>query len=360
MLPSNQPNPRCGTAGFLCYDNQRRQRIESGGTILKHNWERPAAPAALDVKKIDQLMKPVFAGKRVVAADRIGTGLSNSSYLIRLEEIDEPYVLRLYSKDEQTAYKELAISERVGETVPVPAFIYLDASLAKYDKPWAVLEWKKGSLLRNILQKGTEPELASAAASVGRVLAQMHLYTFEQAGFLDRQLGIREPLNMDGEAFLRFIEDSLFEKKSGKWIGEDLTQALWSFCQRYAPLLSQVKEPPVLVHSDFNGLNVLVDREREDAGWSVSAVLDWEFAYAGSRYVDIANMLRYEESGSVFEKHFIRGYEEQGVKLANNWRLLSKLEDLVALCDLLNHSTAKTPNRITDLQRLIQKTVLSQ
>lgn len=43
--------------------------------------------------------------------------------------------------------------------------------------------------------------------------------------------------------------------------------------------------------------------------------------------------------------------------LEKNWRLLSRLEDLVALCDMLSHSTAETPNRVQNLRRLIAGTV---
>lgn len=94
-----------------------------------------------------------------------------------------------------------------------------------------------------------------------------------------------------------------------------------------------------------------------ETGIPVSAVLDWEEAFSWNRYVDIGNMLRYEEDGSAFETYFIRAYQEQGGTLADNWKLLSKLEDLVALCDMLNHSTKETPNRMRDLLRLISKTV---
>ncbi|WP_339296317.1 phosphotransferase [Paenibacillus sp. FSL W7-1279] len=45
----------------------------------------------------------------------------------------------------------------------------------------------------------------------------------------------------------------------------------------------------MLVHSDYNGLNILMQHGPE--GCAVSAVLDWEEAFSWNRYVDIANML---------------------------------------------------------------------
>ncbi|MNY65040.1 hypothetical protein D3C86_2022450 [compost metagenome] len=97
--------------------------------------------------------------------------------------------------------------------------------------------------------------------------------------------------------------------------------------------------------------------EQDGQHCSVSAVLDWEFAFSCSRYIDIGNMLRYEEDGSLFEQHFITAYQEHGGELDKNWKLIAKLEDLTALCDMLNHSTVNTPIRLRDLQRLVMKTV---
>ncbi|WP_152398056.1 hypothetical protein [Paenibacillus cellulositrophicus] len=68
-------------------------------------------------------------------------------------------------------------------------------------------------------------------------------------------------------------------------------------------------------------------------------------------------MLRYKANGSWIEQHFIKAYEAEGMVLEKNWRLLSSLEDLVALCDKLSHSMAETLNRVQDLRRLIAGTV---
>jgi aminoglycoside phosphotransferase (APT) family kinase protein len=225
------------------------------------------------------------------------------------------------------------------------------------EQPWAVLEWKEGFLLHDVLRSGNLHDIASPAASVGSILANIHAYAFPESGFFGKDLKITHPLSMNGERFLSFIEESLFHNQCGKWLGEELTQALWSFCQTYQSLLSESRETPVLVHSDFNRLNILM--QDGPTGCSVSAVLDWESAFSWSRHADIANLLQYEEDGSTFEEHFIGTYQEHGAVLEDNWKLLSKLEDLVALCDMLNNSTVNTPNRMTDLRRLIARTVQS-
>ena len=145
------------------------------------------------------------------------------------------------------------------------------------------------------------------------------------------------------------------EVQACRWLGIEVTDKVRAFCLQHSSLLSEVDEPSVLVHSDFNGLNILMLDHLNRV--EVSAVLDWEFAFAGRRYVDIGNMLRYENSNSLFERHFIQSYKDAGGYLNENWRLISKLEDIIALLDILNHSTSDMPNKISDVRRLMIGTI---
>ena len=45
-----------------------------------------------------------------------------------------------------------------------------------------------------------------------------------------------------------------------------------------------------LVHGDFNVKNLLLD----PGNWQVTALLDWEFAHAGTPFTDLGNLLRFE------------------------------------------------------------------
>jgi len=322
---------------------------------MKEGWERTEQPISLDLKQLNELIKPALSGERVIAAERLSTGLSNSNYKIVLEGSATPYVVRLFRGDGEVAQKEAAIAKLVRETVPVADYIHLDTSCSTFNKSWAVLEWKEGFLLRDVLKMGTSEDVAAAASSVGSVLARIHSFTFPESGFLDKDLTIAHPLKMDDDTLISFIEQCLFHSPCSEWLGEDLTRQVWSFCQMHRSILTEYMETPMLVHSDFNGLNILMRNDK--TGCSVSAVLDWEFAFSWRRHADIANMLRYEEDGSLFENYFIRAYQENGAVLNENWKLLARLEDLVALCDMLSHSTVDSPNRIRDLKRLIARTV---
>ncbi|WP_327204065.1 phosphotransferase family protein [Paenibacillus tyrfis] len=140
--------------------------------------------------------------------------------------------------------------------------------------------------------------------------------------------------------------------EAGRLLGPRRTEALWELCKRHAGLLEEQPKYS-LIHSDFNGRNVLLAPDGS-GGYEVTAVLDWEFAFAGPPLVDIGNMLRYESTGSEFEHHFIRGYVQEGGVLPERWELKSKLADLIALLDLLN-GAAESPNRAADLVWLIDR-----
>ena len=185
---------------------------------MKEGWERSVPPMQLDITQIQDMMAPVFPGKKVAAAERIGTGLSNTNYKIRLEDSAEPYVLRLFRKGREIADKELAIIRKVRQTVPVADYLYADMTCSEFDKPWAVMEWKEGDLLRDVMRDGTEQDLIAAAASAGRILANIHKHTFTESGFFNGDMKVQDPMRMDGERFLAFIEQSLYQDPCGQWL----------------------------------------------------------------------------------------------------------------------------------------------
>lgn len=324
---------------------------------MKELWERSSKSKNMLIKyeTLNRMISQVFSGKRLIKAERTQTGLSNGTYKVEIEGFTTPYFLRISVGGSDVAIKEKAIAERVRDVVPVAVYIYLDTSRKLVDYDWALIEWKEGVLLRDILQRGEERQIAKVAESVGSVLACIHSHTFECPGFFSKDLSIATPFNMNTNEYFSFISESLDNGATGHWLGAEVTEQVRKFCESHRSLLSEIHEPPVLVHSDFNGLNLLMIEKPN--GFEVSAVLDWEFAFSGRRYVDIGNMLRYEHDNSLFERHFIEAYGGSGGFLDENWALLSKLEDLIALCDLLNRSTPEMPNRIADLRQLIIRTI---
>jgi hypothetical protein len=132
---------------------------------------------------------------------------------------------------------------------------------------------------------------------------------------------------------------------------EGVHRLMWSAL----PELALCEEQTNLVHGDFNKRNVLV---RPDQGrWAVAAVLDWEFAVSGAPVADLANFLRYERtSRPLAEPFFSNGYLHAGGTLADDWRRLARLVDLVALCESLTRDSL--PDSVTvELVELVRATV---
>jgi aminoglycoside phosphotransferase (APT) family kinase protein len=96
------------------------------------------------------------------------------------------------------------------------------------------------------------------------------------------------------------------------------------------PLLATVAGARQLLHSDFNPKNILV---RDSA---VVAVLDWEFAFAGTPLFDIGNMLRFSDGyPPAYVDGFVAGFRAGGGHLPARWREITEALDLFALADFL-------------------------
>ena len=109
---------------------------------------------------------------------------------------------------------------------------------------------------------------------------------------------------------------------------------LRELARRSEPLLAAVAGARQLVHSDYNPKNLLVARAA--GGWTVTAVLDWEFAFSGSPLTDVGNMLRFGgELPGGFAEGFTGGYVAAGGELPDGWRQVSEAIDLYALADFL-------------------------
>jgi fructokinase len=110
-----------------------------------------------------------------------------------------------------------------------------------------------------------------------------------------------------------------------------------------------------LVHCDYGKRNLLV---RSCAGrWQIAAVLDWEFAVSASPLIDLGHMLRYERAARpLLEPHFSKGFTDAGGVLREDWRHLSKILDLSALCEVLTRDPLP-PEIVAELIELVGATV---
>jgi aminoglycoside phosphotransferase (APT) family kinase protein len=319
----------------------------------KAAWKVVSPPAVLPVATAEALLTGWRDARPVVSVEPLEGGIMNWNYGIRFRGSAERVVLRFYDRAPASCAKEVRLLSLVRADVPVPQVLHAEIHGAKGFPPFCVLEFIDGISLRTLRGLGNTRGVAESSYDAGRLLARLARHRFETSGTLSPEL---------------VVHDSLFAHKSAPEIVEYFA-TYPTFRQRIdASLLARIlhfakanSEPLAvdsaisLVHGDFNSPNILV---REVGGsWRVAAILDWEFAFAGSPLCDVGNMLRYERPGeSRYEPHFSLGLVDGGWTAPEDWFLRARLADLPALCELLARDGV--PEQVVDeLRDLIEETL---
>jgi aminoglycoside phosphotransferase (APT) family kinase protein len=275
-------------------------------------------------------------GRRITATERLGGGYSNEN--IRLMTGDGSYVLRRYRRGRagadgaRTCAVEAALAARLASAaVPVPEVIAADPEGHAAGEPLLLARHVPGVMVSEAVtaDPGSAPQLGAAA---GRALAAVGSVTFARGGAFT---GPDLIPSADGWPGLpEFVESCLRAPNAAGALSEAEVARLRTLAAAADPLARAVAGARQLVHSDYNTKNLLAVPRA--GGWSVSAVLDWEFAFSGSPLTDVGNMLRFRDAHPPgFDSAFVRGYREAGGGLPPRWREISEALDLYALADFL-------------------------
>ncbi len=236
-------------------------------------------------------------------------------------------MLRVYGRDPARAPIDAALLRLVRGLVPVPAV--LDLRLRSGAEPAHLLtSYVTGERLDTVLLSADSVLRDRLADSVAGALATLSGIPFLRPG-------------MFVDADLRLSEQAAPAADLVAWLGmhelpgwdADLVDALSGVCQRADALLDTI-DRTCLVHSDFNGKNLLAD----PATGSVTAVLDWEYAHAGSPYADLGNLLRFQR-GTPWAAKVVTRFVERAPGLAADPLPLAYASDLWALIDLAGRRT---------------------
>ncbi|PKL74463.1 MAG: hypothetical protein CVV27_20370, partial [Candidatus Melainabacteria bacterium HGW-Melainabacteria-1] len=178
------------------------------------------------------------------------------------------------------------------------------------------------------------PDLHGLGEAIGQTLAQVHQFECAKAGFFDLQLQISQPLEPFATAWLNYTRKVLQSPQARSRAGADLCEALLIKLDQAAGMLSDLPAISRLVHSDFNLKNLLV--ARLSGQWQVTALLDWEFAHAGSPLCDLGNFFRFQDQlPEDLLNGFLVGYQALAGPLPSQWRTQAILLDLAALAGFL-------------------------
>jgi aminoglycoside phosphotransferase (APT) family kinase protein len=263
--------------------------------------------------------------------------------LFRAQLADGTSVLiRLHTRAPERAAIEDAVLRRAASVVPVPEVLWSDPAGKVAGVPATVQTWVEGILLDRVLDDGAASDVHAAAAAVGRTLAAISSVSFDQAGFFNSAALDPKPWSDVGPDGLRARVRSRLD--DGTVLDPGTTRAWWRLVDASADVLADVNGARGLVHADYHAKNLMM--WWRGTQWNVAAVLDWEFAFAGSPLFDIGTLLRFEtDLPPGFRDAFLMGFVEAGGWLPDRWQPISRALDVYSLVDSL------APTAVPTLQR---------
>jgi aminoglycoside phosphotransferase (APT) family kinase protein len=255
-------------------------------------------------------------------------GYSGETFLV--ERPGEPAVLRVYGKHPERAAIDAALLHLVRGLIPVPTVLDLrrpDPSVP--DSPAHLLiSYMPGERLDTLLARAHPDFGARVARSVAAVLTTLSGIPFMRpATFVDSDLRLSGD-DAPADGLVSWLDRHV---GSGGGLGHwdpGLLRALRDMCAAADGLLDTVHRT-CLVHSDFNAKNILVD----PASGQVTALLDWEYAHAGSPYSDLGNLLRFDR-GTPWGRAVLEHFVANTPGLAGDPLTLAHASDLWALIEL--------------------------
>jgi len=199
-----------------------------------------------------------------------------------------------------------------------------------------------GERLEQVLPRLDDHELEVVGEHLGHALARLaHVPMLRTGTFADSDLRV-DPFPA-AEDLVAWVETHATGTALEDWAPADL-DALRDVADEAQRLLDRL-DRVVLVHSDFNAKNLLVDPDTLE----LTGVLDWEFAHAGTPLADPGNLLRFDRAPALVDA-VTRTYLREaggldGLTNAAEVLELARAADLVALVEL---ASRKGENPVAD------------
>ncbi|MBA3858994.1 MAG: hypothetical protein C0507_18975 [Cyanobacteria bacterium PR.3.49] len=319
---------------------------------MRETWNRATPVVELSTQDATALFnKNLYV---VESIEPTKGGLANTNLRVQFERLELKLLLRLWTRDPKAAGKEFRLMQMMEGVVPVPKINLFSRNNPVNGYPFMFMEWIDGVRLESILGELYKSDIEHLGQSIGKTLASIHAYRFDQAGFFDEELEVAIPMEMGGAGLLRYTEECLDNPVVSERLGSELAAITRNFVKSENHLLDKWTECPCLTHSDFNCSNILV---KKSEFWEVAAVLDWEFAFSGTPFFDFGNLLR-NPFGAIpgMTDAVEQGYLDGGGTLPPEWKRMSKLTDLTAWLDFLTRENTG-PELISDARAQISRTI---
>lgn len=290
--------------------------------------------ADLDPRVVAWLADEALPGDRVVGNSVLSGGYMNENLLL-VTETGRRYVLRRYLRPNgsDTCPLEAALARRVHGVVPVAEVLAVEPTGRVAGQPLLLSEFVTGTLASTALAEGDD--VRGLGEALGQALAPIGGVELAGPGFFTGPDLATSSDGMPG-TLADFVAACLTEENHALTPAE--RRDLIDLAAAEQPLVDATAGTSRLVHGDFNPKNVLVGRV--DGRWTVTGVLDWEFAYSGHPLADVGNLLRFAaDHPPGFAEGVRDGFLAGGGDLPTGWRATAAALDLFALAELLSRST---------------------
>jgi hypothetical protein len=313
--------------------------------MLKADWEKTGEILSVGDEAIRAMAGQGLPGRDILSHEIIAGGCANLNVKISVAGRARPVILRIYVRDHAAAAREAAISRLVAPDIPAPEFLYVGA-YGGYR--FALADCIEGVTLRDLLlDKGEDP--LCAVHDAGRYCALLQKHRFAHPGPLDENAKVQAP--GPPPDFVAFTDECLAHPFIRSCFGAAKSDRIAQLVEKNRALLPDAKQA-FLVHGDYDPANILV--RRDGAGWTVSGILDWEFASSGPWLWDVSNMLRYSHLlPPTYEGAFLEGLVDGGATLPPGWRVTMRLMNITSLLWILrNCANGDRPRTVADIARL--------
>ncbi len=323
---------------------------------MREDWPRSRPIIDLDATIIEGLIGPLFPGGRIIAIEPVAGGLTNTNFRLRLAGRPVALLLRFYQRSGDLAHKEMALCRLVEKQVPVPPFLHFAPENPVTGHAFAVMEWIEATPFDAALPMLDDGALTSVGDAIGRTLAAIHGFTYENFGFFDAALHVQAPIDLSRDGLVAYLNQCLVEGLGGERLGAELTAGVLAFAAREGHRVEAWQQRACLVHGDFNASNILI-RQGTHSRWEVAAIIDWEFAFAGAPGFDFGNLLRPPLDGAAgFVAALEQGYRAAGGMMPADWQRIARITDLFSLADVL-HQPETSGAMIEDAKCVIRRLI---
>jgi aminoglycoside phosphotransferase (APT) family kinase protein len=315
--------------------------------MLKAEWEKTGDFISVGDDIVRAMAAQGAPGLQLEGFDVISGGCGNLNLRLSSASRQRPLILRIYVRERLAALREQALSRLVVPDVPAPEFLYVGVC---GDHTFALVECMEGTTLREVLLDKGEDALC-AVHDAGRYRALLQRHRFPHPGSLNENAEVKtqEP----PPDFIAFADEHLARPFTQSALGAATASNLARLMRENRALLPDYSQS-FLVHGDYDPANILV--RRDGAGWTVSGILDWEFASAGPWLWDVSNMLRYSHLlPPTYEGAFLEGLKDGGAALPPGWRVTMRLMNISSLLWILRRcENGDRPKMVADICRLLE------